>query len=92
MNSGGSFKNLTKPCRNRKRKKKKRTEERDDYSVVNSTGCSPVWREGSMTPIWALTAIHNASLRGSDALSVLWWHQVLMWFINIHAGKTLIHI
>lgn len=69
MNSGGSFKNLTKPRRNRKGKKQKeRTEERDDYLVVNSTGCSPEWREGSMTPIWELTATHNASLRG------IWCH------------------
>lgn len=89
MNSGGSLKNLTKPYRSRKRKKKRKEQRRGKiirWSIALAAlqcGGRVQWDlYGGSQPVWG------------DPMpsSVLCQHQVLMWYINIHASKTLTHI
>jgi hypothetical protein len=46
----------------------------------------------SQAPTWQLTNTYNPSSRGSNASPSLSGHTTCMWCINIHAGKTPIHI
>lgn len=89
MNSGGSLKNLTKPYRSRKREKK-RKEQRRGKIIRWSIALAALQCGGRVQ--WHLYWGSQSVWGDPMPSSVLCQHQVLMWFINIHASKTLTHI